>query len=53
MEDIRNYKEVYFHEYCPKCVFKDTEEVEDPCNECLISFVNENSHKPVKFVEKQ
>ena len=29
-----DYKEVYFHEYCEKCEYKDTDEVKDPCNEC-------------------
>lgn len=53
MSEIRNYKEVYFHQYCPKCKFKDVDEVEDPCNECLTMFARENSHKPEKFEEEK
>lgn len=44
-------KEVYFTEYCKKCIFKDTDEVEEPCNECLTQGWNEHSHKPIKFKE--
>lgn len=45
-------KEVYFDQYCPKCVHKDVAESESPCDECLSEPVNQNSHKPVKYVEK-
>lgn len=44
-------KEVFFHEYCEKCLYKDTEETQDPCNECLTNTTNEYSHKPTKFKE--
>ena len=46
------YEEVYFHEYCEKCEYKDIDEVKDPCNECLSEPANLYSHKPVKFKEK-
>lgn len=46
-----DYKEVYFHKYCPKCKYKDVEEIKDPCNECLGEPYNLYSHKPVKFKE--
>lgn len=42
-------KEVYFGDYCPKCKFYETEETDDPCNECLNEPSNEDSHKPVRF----
>ena len=51
--EIENTKEVYFHEYCPKCVHKDVDETEDPCNECMTHFYMINSHKPYNFKEKQ
>lgn len=51
MDDIRNFKEVFFDVYCPQCKYKDVEEIEDPCNECLTYPANENSHKPIKFEE--
>lgn len=44
-------KEVYFNEYCNKCIHKDTIETEDPCNECLNQGHNEYSHKPINFTE--
>lgn len=44
-------KEVYFDQYCSKCVFKNTLEKDDPCDECLATPVNTYSHKPIKFVE--
>ena len=47
-----DYKEVYFHEYCEKCEYKDVDEVKDPCNECLSEPDNLYSHKPVKFKEE-
>lgn len=46
-------KEVYFGEYCNKCVFLELSESEDPCWDCLKQPVNEHSHKPVRFVEDQ
>lgn len=45
-------KEVYYDIYCPSCVNKDLPEVEDPCNECLTNPCNEDSHKPVRYKEK-
>lgn len=44
-------KEVYFDEYCPKCIHKDNEETDDPCWDCLREATNVNSHKPVYFEE--
>lgn len=45
-------KEVFFDQYCPKCEFFKLKQSEEPCNECLTAFSNEDSHKPVKFKEK-
>lgn len=42
-------KEVFFGDYCPSCKFYDTDETDDPCNECLTCPSNEDSHKPVKY----
>lgn len=44
-------KEVYFHEYCPKCKHKDLPDSEDPCDICLENPSNEWSHKPLYFEE--
>lgn len=42
-------KEVCFHEYCPRCVYENSEEAVDLCDECLAQPVNEDSHKPAYF----
>lgn len=46
-------KEVFFKEYCPKCKNEEVDENMKPCEECLSNPVNEHSHKPVKFEEKE
>lgn len=56
------YKEVYFHEYCKKCKYKNLGENEfiktgngfniDICNECLSQPANIDSHRPVNFKEE-
>ena len=51
MED--NAKEVYFDEYCKLCKHLSKNEYEYPCNKCLEEPYNLNSHKPVKFEEKE
>lgn len=50
--EISNYKEVYFHEYCKKCESVKLEETDEPCFECLENPYNENSHKPIRFKER-
>ena len=42
-------KEVRFDEFCSKCQFKDVDEGEDPCNECLHHPVNLHSRVPTEF----
>ena len=46
-------KEVYFCNYCKKCVHYEKDGFEDPCDECLQNAVNEYSHKPVNFEPKE
>ena len=48
----RKDKEVDFKKYCATCVYKDIEETEDPCNECLAQGANEWSRKPIKYKEE-
>ena len=48
-----NEKFVRFDEYCKKCTYAKVPEVEEPCNSCLTQPVNENSHKPVNYIEKE
>lgn len=43
-------KEVYFHKYCSKCLYKNEDpDTGDHCDECLDNPVNIDSHKPVMF----
>lgn len=42
---------VKFDEWCESCKYFETEETEDPCNECLNESVNEDSRKPVNWQE--
>lgn len=52
MAEYRN-KEVYFGEYCKKCIHKDKDDNEPPCDDCLEEPFNLYSHKPVKFIQKE
>lgn len=45
-------KEVYFSEYCHKCVNELAPEESEVCDDCLAHPSNLNSHKPVNFKEK-
>lgn len=45
-------KEVLFNLWCDTCVYAETPEVKDPCNECLSYPSNEHSHKPRNYVER-
>lgn len=44
-------KEVYYSRYCRQCEYWSKEEAADPCDECLVQPVNEDSHKPLYFKE--
>lgn len=46
-------KEVYFEEYCKTCQHEQVPEEYDPCDTCLGYPVNEYSHKPVCWKEKE
>ncbi len=50
---VSNYKEVYFDPYCSKCKHLKKTEQDEPCDECLNHPVNEYTHRPVKFEEKE
>jgi hypothetical protein len=51
--DDQAYKEVYFDKYCKTCKHKKLEETEAPCDECLGEPLNWNTHRPVKYEEKE
>jgi RNA polymerase subunit RPABC4/transcription elongation factor Spt4 len=44
-------KEVYYYQYCPKCKYWRDDDTEE-CRPCLTQGYNQNSHKPIGFVEK-
>jgi hypothetical protein len=53
MQEPKNDKEVYFHEWCKKCKYGPLQEHDDPCEECITHPSNENSHRPVNFKEAE
>ena len=46
---MNDTKEIDFRTYCNKCKYKDVEETENPCNECLAQGFNIDSRKPIRF----
>lgn len=53
MMEEQKTKEVFFYEYCEKCMNWKKPDVDEPCNECLNEPFNMNSHKPVYFKENK
>ena len=51
--DQQSYTEVRFHECCKKCKHEKVKETETPCDECMSEPTNWNSHRPVKYEEKE
>lgn len=50
---IGDLKEVFYYKYCSKCKYANLRESEEPCNDCLSEPGVEDSHKPLKFEEKE
>lgn len=50
---MERLKEVYFNEYCYRCIHEEKDEDEDPCFCCLANPINVDSHKPIHFKEKE
>ena len=49
----RFQKFVRFDIYCSRCEHAETNETDDPCNECLDNPARtDGSHKPINFKEK-
>lgn len=44
-------KIVQFDEYCPKCIYRDYDEAENPCYDCLQQPSNVHTTQPVFFKE--
>lgn len=54
MEDDRFQKIVWFDEYCKQCRYREYEEAQQPCYDCLNTPARtDGSHKPVNFKEKK
>lgn len=47
-----DYKLVNYDQYCERCVHRNTEDKDDPCDECLENPAMPDSHKPMHFKEK-
>jgi hypothetical protein len=47
------YKEVYFHLFCPDCKHRKTPMTDGPCDECLSNPTNLHSHKPVNWTRDE
>jgi len=48
-----DYKEVYYDQYCSRCLHRELEEDDEPCRDCLDEPVNVYSHKPVYWEENK
>lgn len=48
-----NWREVRFDLYCPFCKYTDLPPHHDPCNECLVAGMNEETDRPVLWEEKE
>ena len=46
-------KVVFYEKYCPLCKYEDKTEKEEPCCDCLDCPVREDTHKPVKWEERE
>ena len=44
-------KEVRYDLYCCTCQYKDVDQADDPCDECLSTPMNDGSVKPVNYME--
>ncbi len=44
-------KLVEFENWCPACVHVKVKQEDDPCHSCLTNTTNQDSHRPVKFVQ--
>lgn len=42
-------KIIEYDAWCPKCKYYEIPEAEDPCNECLNTPAQDESHKPIKY----
>lgn len=47
------YREVMYCNYCMVCRYKDLEDTEMPCCECLDEPVNLYTDKPVRFEDEK
>lgn len=48
----KEYKEVFFHQYCKTCEHEKVAENKNPCEECLDNPTNLDSHKPINWKAK-
>lgn len=53
MAQVNSEKEVYFDQYCHLCQSYGLTEDQSPCDECLGTPTNTDSHCPVNFKVKE
>lgn len=46
---MENLKEVYFYKYCDTCKHRNTNDADNPCDDCLAIPGREDSHKPFYY----
>lgn len=46
---IASWKFIDYAKWCANCVYADMDEVEDPCNECLVHPMRINDSAPLYF----
>lgn len=47
------HKIVHFDIYCKTCKCLEKDEHEEPCDDCLLTPTNINSHKPIKYKKRR
>lgn len=50
---MRHMRIVEFDKYCQFCEHVHVLETNEPCNECLTYPVNEDTHRPINFIESE
>lgn len=51
--DVGKEREVRFDIYCKKCLYRDKNDEDGPCDECLKNSANAYSHKPIYYKEEK
>lgn len=47
------WKIIQYDKWCSKCKYEKTEEISEPCNECLTESARFQNSRPLNFKEKE